>query len=350
MCRWFAYISDTEPCLLEDVLITPKHGLGRQVNDHYLPGLVAHDNSASPSEREAAARNIVLNVDGTGILWYTNAQSEFGAVDSGSRPTMYKTVATPLHDSNFRSLCDNIHTLTLFAHIRATSGTAVATVNNHPFIFGRHSFMHNGGISDFTAIRRDFVQMLDAATFAHVLGSTDTEHLAALYMTKLTGGRGIDAWEEEYSVTDMALAMHNAVGELIDLQKRVLGSKARPNSLNLAATDGKKMVCYRFRNHATQQPGSLYYSQTAGVTLNRKFPGHPNKGVENTMAVKSAEEHGNHVIVASEPSTYDEKEWTLIGKNTALLAYEGGHVELVTIPYKEEWNAEDPDAITTATK
>lgn len=34
---WFAYISPTEPCLLEDVLVTPKHSLAKQVSEHYLP-------------------------------------------------------------------------------------------------------------------------------------------------------------------------------------------------------------------------------------------------------------------------------------------------------------------------
>jgi glutamine amidotransferase len=46
MCRWFAYISPTEPCLLEDVLVTPKHSLAKQVHEHYLPRVQLSSNMA----------------------------------------------------------------------------------------------------------------------------------------------------------------------------------------------------------------------------------------------------------------------------------------------------------------
>ena len=46
------------------------------------------------------------------------------------------------------------------------------------------------------------------------------------------------------------------------------------------------------------------------------------------MAQKSPKEHGRHVIVASEPSTYKGDEWELIEKNHCLLVGEGGTVRL----------------------
>ena len=42
MCRWFAYVSPSEPAILEDLLITPENSLSHQVHDHYLPRLVPH--------------------------------------------------------------------------------------------------------------------------------------------------------------------------------------------------------------------------------------------------------------------------------------------------------------------
>ena len=83
------------------------------------------------------------------------------------------------------------------------------------------------------------------------------------------------------------------------------------------------MVAMRVRNHATEQPPTLYWSTTAGVTLNSKYPGHPNGG-ENSNATKAPEEHGLHVIVASEPSTYKGEEWSLVEKNHLLRIGEGG--------------------------
>jgi len=110
------------------------------------------------------------------------------------------------------------------------------------------------------------------------------------------------------------------------------------NSLNIGATDGEKMCAFRFRNHAVEQPPSLYYSTTAGVTMNRKYPDHPD-GIENTSAYKKPSEHGSHVIVASEPSTYKAKEWTLIEKNHCLMVEKDGSVKVEKVEYAPEWNA-----------
>ena len=147
MCRWFAYISATEPCLLEDVLITPLHSLVKQVNEHYLPGLTARDPNNYYQEPLIKARNSFVNIDGTGVAWYTSSAADFepstsnvssdGTIKDGLRPAAYKTVVPPIHDINFRSICANTETMVCFAYIRAASGTPIVHVNTHPFIFGK---------------------------------------------------------------------------------------------------------------------------------------------------------------------------------------------------------------------
>jgi glutamine amidotransferase len=132
--------------------------------------------------------------------------------------------------------------------------------------------MHNGVVSDFITICRDMVNSVDDDSYANISGSTDSEHFAALYITYLTEGKGKASWEKQYSVQQMRDAMRKAVGTVVQLQRKKLGDKAEPNSLNIAATDGSQLVAFRFRNHAVEQPPSLYYSTKAGVTLNRKYP------------------------------------------------------------------------------
>lgn len=349
---WFAYISPTEPCLLSDVLITPNHALTNQVNDHYLPRLIAHLPNHTSAKHEANARNRLLNTDGLGMAWYTTSFSDFergitdesedGKPHTGLRPAVYKTIQPPRGDMNFHSICANTETRCLFAHIRATSASAVTQVNNHPFTFGRISFMHNGSVSDFVEIRRAVADILDHDTYANIQGTTDSEHIAALYVFYLTNGGGKETWDAEYDIHAMATAMQNAVKTIIDLQSKILGPKAHPNSLNLAATDGTKLVAYRFRNNAQEQPPSLYYSTKAGVTLNRKYPDNPD-GIENSRRAerKDVGEHGQHVIVASEPSTYKDGEWNLIGKNQCLMVGTDGVPHVEDIPYEEAWNAND---------
>lgn len=71
MCRWFAYLSNSEPCLLEDVLISPAHSLAKQVSEHYLPKLTHHEPDEDPkaTEKEIAMRNRLFNADGLGVVW-----------------------------------------------------------------------------------------------------------------------------------------------------------------------------------------------------------------------------------------------------------------------------------------
>ncbi|KAK5705975.1 hypothetical protein LTR17_021186 [Elasticomyces elasticus] len=358
MCRWFAYLSPTEPSLLEDTLINPANSLSRQVHDHYLPQLISHDpKDLKDADHLTTARNSIYNIDGLGVAWYTTSYADFELKNTGQSsdgqqaeglwPAVYKTVQPPLNDLNFRSLCRNTETRCCFAHIRAASGTPIAIVNNHPFLFGRHAFMHNGVVSNFSAIKRALCQEMSETAFGAINGGTDSEHLAALYMTYLSKNGGAETFATTYNVDEMEKAMHMTVYTLIATQKRILGAKAAPNSLNLCATDGTKLIAYRFRNHATQQPPSLYYSTKAGTTLNRKYPDHPDgKDVPGRMEGRDVGEHGKHLIVASEPSTYIAEDWVLVGKNQVILADPGTKTfEVRDVMYEKGWDVEDPTAV-----
>ena len=318
------------------------HSITKQVHDHYLPLLLHHDIANITTEQEITARNRLLNIDGFGVAFYTPTLTAFNtdpADDGQLRPALYKNAQPPLHDTNFRSLCANTSSTAVFAHIRAATATPITSVNNHPFVFGRHTFMHNGVVADFLSISRDLLALLDEDSYANIHGSTDSEHVAALYITYLTSGKGKESWEFQYTPEEMRDAMKKAIGTIVSLQKKRLGTKAQPNSLNLCATDGDQLVAFRVRNHATEQPPSLYWSSSAGVTLNRKFPDSAN-GKENPKAYKKGDEHGRHVIVASEPTTYNTEEWKLIEKNCCVLVgKEGvGNGEEIGIP--GEWNSD----------
>ena len=277
----------------------------------------------------------------------------------GLRPALYKSQSPPINDFNFRSLCENTETKCVFAHIRATSGSVVTQVNSReihaciilqrltatdPFVFGRHVFMHNGVVSNFTDIRRDMTDMFSYDAFCNVLGSTDSEHAAALYMTYLTNHGAKDTWDKAYPLKAMHEALVKTALEIAVLQHQNLSEKATPNSLNFCVTDGQKMVAIRFRNHATQQPPSLYWSEFAGRTLNQKYEGNPDSAhIVNEQAIHGPEERiGKHTIIASEPTTYDESEWHLINKNCALTVDEFGTETEVPIEYDPKLNAKDP--------
>ncbi|RDL36087.1 Uncharacterized protein BP5553_06699 [Venustampulla echinocandica] len=365
MCRWFSYISASEPCLLEDVLITPAHSISKQVHAHYLPLLISHDpkvHAEPTSQSEISHRNRVFCEDGIGMAWYTPTLSQFCTSSPREHPkpslhpARYKTTQQPAHDANFHSICANTASNVVFAHIRDATGTAITHVNNHPFIFGIHCIMHNGYISSFEKVKKKLCDTLNDEAYAHIQGSTDSEHFAALLMTYLcplsqqeaahphsseacaSQNPGVPTgWETFHGVAEMQVALQKTINTIINLQRTILGDQAEPNDFNIALTDGRNMVACRFRNHPTEQPPSLYCSTHAGVTLNRKFPDHPDgpkgdlgKGNKteghNPNAFRKSEDHGQHVIVASEPTTYKGSDWTLIEKNHLVLVEGTGDV------------------------
>lgn len=284
-------------------------------------------------------RNKFHNIDGFGIVWYTQARDGFNEA-KGTRPAMYKHAKPPTNDYNFHSICANTSTTATFGHIRAATSTPVTEINNHPFVFGRHTIMHNGVISNFIDIKRGMVQIIGKAAFENIHGGTDSEHLAALYITCLTNSGGPETWEQQYPVREMSAALGKAIEIVIGLQQKVLGvANVKANSLNVACTDGEQMIAFRVRNHSAEQPPSLYWSNTAGVTLNRRYPDNPN-GEENPNACKRPEEHGTHLIVASEPTTYKKNEWNLVPKNCCIMVGKDGLHEIGQIELDAEQMAQ----------
>lgn len=287
-----------------------------------------------------------MSSDGTGVAFYSNVAKQFGQADI-PLPQVYKTITPPTNDINFKSLCKNTSSKTVFAHVRMAT-SQVQQFNSHPFAFGRHIFMHNGGIAYFNDIRRDLCSKLSTAAYGNVQGSTDSEHLAALYMTYLVKNRrdaGEEvpedekkAWDLDYSLKERKVALERAITEVIKLQIQFLGNgpdvptTMERSSLNLCTTDGLKLLAFRFRNcKKDEQPPSLYYSTLAGVTLNRKYVWHPNflnnqdpgrfaAGLVGDSALPP-ERHGDHIIVSSEPTTRDKSnnQWTLVKENHAVM-------------------------------
>lgn len=117
--------------------------------------------------------------------------------------------------------------------------------------------MHNGAITNFSNLKLELCQKMSKAAYLTIKGGTDSEHMAALYISFLTNFGDELSFQREYSAEQMANAMTSMITTILEMQHAMLGANAQPNSLNLCATDGIKMIACRFRNHATQEPPSL---------------------------------------------------------------------------------------------
>ncbi|MEU8777359.1 class II glutamine amidotransferase [Streptomyces sp. NPDC048606] len=224
MCRWLAY-SGT-PLLLDTILYRPAHSLIDQ-SLHSKLGVET------------------TNGDGFGVGWYS---------DDNPTPALLRDVGPAWNNRNLREMADHVRSHLFFAHIRASTGTAVQQSNCHPFRHGRWMFMHNGAIADFHLMRRDLTLLVDPALYPHIEGTTDSEVMFHLALTF-----GLDA-DPPAAVARMA-----GVVERVGHEHGV----ELPLQMTLAITDGERVWAFRYSSARASR--SLFYSSRVD-TLRRLHP------------------------------------------------------------------------------
>jgi len=231
MCRWIAY--QGEPTFLDALVAEPAHSL------------IAQSLCASEAK-------VVTNGDGFGIGWYGDRD----------RPGVYREVRPA-------SL--------FFAHVRASTGPAIARANCHPFTVGRMMFMHNGQIGQFCAIKRRVEAMIPDDLYHHRSGTTDSE---ALFLASFAHGLEADP------IAGMAATLHAVHGLML---KAGLREALR---FTAALTDGKDL--YGFRWASDGHAPTLYWRQT-----------------------------GSNLVVVSEPLDGDKTQWHEVPQGCVLVARNG---------------------------
>jgi len=216
MCRWLAYYGDPIP--MEALLLRRQHSLIDQ----------------SLHSREGAE---TTNGDGFGVGWY----SELGGI-----PGMYKSILPAWNDRNLRELATHISSPLFFAHIRASSGTAVQETNAHPFRHGRWLFMHNGLVREYPRVRRDLMLAVDPALFPNIEGSSDSEVLFHLALTF-----GLE--DDPLTALELMVGFVEEVGHRHEV--------VYPIQMTVATTDGERIIAARYSSEG--QSRSLYFSSDA---------------------------------------------------------------------------------------
>jgi glutamine amidotransferase len=279
MCRFTLYLGP--PIRLESLLIDPSHSLIMQ--------------SYHSSEREEP-----LNGDGFGVGWY--------APDQHERPALFRSVTPAWSNANLRSLASVVSSPCVMAHVRAASaGMPVAEVNCHPFQHDRYLFMHNGHVGSFRSIRRPLLSKLGDAAFDVIRGSTDSEHLFAVFVDDLMGSN----LEDEHA---LAHCLNRAVWRVLDLVKELGGG--HPSYLNLAVTDGDRAAACRFTDDPASKPESLYLIQ-------RELYQPIWRGAQG----RRRDERSTSFVVSSERLTEDTA-WSVIEPNQMISLARDGTAQL----------------------
>jgi predicted glutamine amidotransferase len=224
MCRWLAYSG--KPVRLSAILLEPAHSLIDQ-------------------SRSSQLSKSTTNGDGFGVGWY----------GVGNTPGVFHSVEPAWSDRNLTELAAHLVSPLVFAHIRASTGSAVQKTNCHPFCYGSWLWMHNGRISGFPRIRRDLALAVDPSLFARIEGSTDSEIFFYLALTL-----GLER--------DPPRAVERAVGLIEETGRR--SGIANPVEMTVATTNGTAVWVFRYSSDGVSP--SLFYS-TSVETLRLQHPG-----------------------------------------------------------------------------
>jgi predicted glutamine amidotransferase len=212
MCRWLAYSGS--PIRMEELL-------------------VKRDRSLLDQSLHSRLGATTTNGDGFGVGWYEDADT----------PRLYRSTHPAWNDRNLRELAAGVSSRLFFAHIRASTGTAIQETNTHPFRYGNWLWMHNGLIREFPRVRRELVLTVDDALYPSIEGTTDSE---AMFYLALTFGLE----------DDPIAAVGRMVGLVEDVGRR--HGVEHPIQMTVATTNGESIWAFRYSSEGDSR--SLYYS------------------------------------------------------------------------------------------
>jgi predicted glutamine amidotransferase len=257
------------PIIIDEILYQPKNSLVNQ--------------SINAREIEEP-----LNGDGFGIGWYVP--------EVNYEPVTFVSVSPAWSNRNLRNLAPKIKTECLVAHVRAASVGEVSESNCHPFQYRNILMCHNGGVENFSLIKRHIRAPLSDELYNWIKGQTDSEHIFAYLLNELladgknqvTPETVIEAFEKTFTA----------------LKKMMQEQGIRDAAyLNMMVTNGLFFVGTRYVTDPTEEPLTLYHSEGGRYV------------VEDGISQMVAPEDDDHAVLIVSEKLTDDKHWTLIPKN-----------------------------------
>lgn len=267
MCRLLAYLGS--PIIVDKLLYEPKNSLVNQ--------------SINAKEIEEP-----LNGDGFGIGWYVPELDD--------EPVTFVSVNPAWSNRNLRKLAPKIRTECFIAHVRAASVGEVSESNCHPFQYRNLLMMHNGGVENFSRIKRRIRQPLTDDLYNWIKGQTDSEHLFAFLLNHLYSASPTTINPE--TVMD---AFEKTFGEL----KNIMAENGIEEAayLNMMVTNGNFFVGTRYTTDPKLEPLTLYHSEGGRYV------------VEDGISYMKAPEDDDHAVLIVSEKLTEEKHWTAIPPN-----------------------------------
>jgi len=278
MCRLMAYMGS--PIIIDKLLYQPKNSLINQ--------------SINAKELEEP-----LNGDGFGIGWYV--------ADVNYEPVTFVSINPAWSNRNLRNLAPKIRTECFIAHVRAASVGEVSESNCHPFQYKNLLMMHNGGVENFSLIKRQIREPLSEEFYNWIKGQTDSEHIFALLLHYL--------FKETSEVTPESVihAFERTFEHLNRLMKQFGIHEAA--YLNMVVTNGLFVVGTRYVSDPKENALTLYHSEATHYA------------VENGVSQMTDSADGARAVLVVSEKLSDEKDWALVPSNHFVIVDQALKVE-----------------------
>jgi glutamine amidotransferase len=295
MCRLVAYLG--ESVILDEVLFQPDSSIVEQA---VHPQLLS-----------------AMNLAGFGaVAWDDDSRSP-------DLPWAYRTSGLPFFDRNLRALSRKARATALLGHVRGVKLSDREVVNEqnvHPFRYEGTpiALAMNGDLDRFSEMRVDVATLVDPDIAKLVEGTTDSEWLYALILSRLD-----DPFAPAADAEELAAATEEALRMVRDV--RVRRGFDRQSAVNLVISDGHCLIATRFAfDYGWYHEGwtfaggerrydytTLWYAAGTGYGCH-----------EGEWGVGAGSPQTS-LIVASEPITHDRSAWLEAPEYCLLVATPG---------------------------
>jgi predicted glutamine amidotransferase len=241
-----------------------------------------------------------LNGDGFGIGWYVP--------EVNYEPITFVSVNPAWSNRNLRNLAPKIKTDCMIAHVRAASVGEVSESNCHPFQYKNLLMAHNGGVENFSKIKRYIRNPLSDEMYNWIKGQTDSEHLFAFMLNELFKNHRsvspeavVDSFERMFRELKKLMAEHGIQEEAY---------------LNMIFTNGLFLVGSRYCTNPKEEPLTLYHSEGSRYV------------VENGVTRMEAPEDDDQAVLVVSEKLSDDPSWTMIPPNHFVIVEQSLNVRI----------------------
>ena len=235
------------------------------------------------------AQNALMRQSRADLAGYSHAHGWGVAAYEDHLPRVERQAWAAYHGEHFARAAARVFAHLVLAHVRRATVGEPGPENTHPFVEGPWALIHNGTIPAFEQIRERMLSQTAADQRARIRGTTDSEHLFRLLLTKLEA-------DPSAGVKEVLAETLRAVADW--------GSEFEPDrtlGLNVILTNGSTLV-------ATRWGRGLYYALREGL-YDCEICGFPHVRHHAGTDYRA-------VVLASEPITHEP--WVEVPERTVL--------------------------------